>query len=224
MGEQVEVKEYQVEAEGVKPKRPRGRPKKIRRKERKRRPRKTNALRHSVLSRAAKKRCQDPEFRRKNLEALKRAREARKKNGPPRLGVPDGWTRETASAQRIKDAERAEAIIAKLIEQGMVDAINPDEYEKIVVKVGDKEHTVLVPKTDDAKAVTALREAMVHAISPLTGAKERPAYVRMVLDFTKKKPATDSNVNVGAEDWLTNALKDNAQTNDDDKSGADSAP
>jgi hypothetical protein len=67
-----------------------------------------------------------------------------------------------------------------------------------------------VPLTEAGMAEAALREAVIGALSPLTYSKDKLGHIRTVLEYTKKKPATDSNVNLSSEEWLEAALKDNA--------------
>jgi hypothetical protein len=136
---------------------------------------------------------------------MAKARAARK--GPARLGIPDGWTRDRADMQRVYDGIRAE---------GMAAETKPGDFELIVVEVAGKPIEVRVPKTEAGMAEAALREAVIGALSPLTHSKEKPTYIRTVLEWTKAKPAQTSNVNLNSEDWLDAALKDNASTYDED--------
>jgi hypothetical protein len=145
---------------------------------------------------------------------MAKARAARK--GPARLGIPDGWTRDRADMQRVYDGIRADLIIDKMKAEGMVDETKPGDFELIVVEVAGKPIEVRVPKTEAGMAEAALREAVIGALSPLTHSKEKPTYIRTVLEWTKAKPAQTSNVNLNSEDWLDAALKDNASTYDED--------
>ena len=198
----------------VKPKNKGGRPRKLKRKQRKRSSALTG-IRFEARSRIAKAVAARPEVRKKKLAALKKANEAnRARRSQPRLGVPDGWTRVKAEMQRVYDGIRADLLIDRMEAEGMVDATKPEDFEVMIVEVAGKPFEVRVPKTEDGMARAALREAVIGALSPLTHAAAKPTYIRTVLEWTKPKPAQTSNVNVNTEDWLDAALKDNATYND----------
>jgi hypothetical protein len=208
------------EEEEVKPKNKGGRPRKVLRKQRKKRVSPLNPLRLAVKRRAALKAHANPEFRKKNLAALAKATAARK--GPSRLGVPDGWTRGQADMQRVYDGIKADLLIDRMKAEGMVDETKPGDFEIVLVEYAGKMVEVRVPKTEAGMAEAALREAVIGALSPLTHSNSKPTYIRTVLEWTKPKPATTSNVNVSQEDWLAAALQDNNDAAEDE--GADSAP
>lgn len=205
-----------------------GRPRKNPRKERKRRPPTvTDKDRARHRKRYFKARFDNPDYKARNAAQLAeaRAKRAEEPERYSRLGVPDGWTREQADIQREFDRAKADLIMNRMIEEGMVEPIKPEDYEKVVVIVNGKETEVLVPITDEGKATLALREATIAAISPLTHADKRLGAIRTVLEWTKPKPAQTSNVNLNkSEDWLAAALKDNTGTNDGANPGASSAP
>jgi hypothetical protein len=211
----------EAKEEEVKPKNKGGRPRKVLRKQRAKRPPKSNPLRFAVRSRAQKKAAKNPETRKKQLAALAKARAARK--GPPRLGIPDGWTRDTAEMQRVYDGIKADLLIDRMKAEGMVDETKPGDFEILTVEVAGKKVEVRVPKTEAGMAEAALREAVIGALSPLTHSASKPTYIRTVLEWTKPKPAQTSNVNLNSEEWLTAALQDNS-TYDATDEGADSAP
>jgi hypothetical protein len=96
--------------------------------------------------------------------------------------------------------------------EGMIDGTKPDDYETCVVKVAGKDMLVRVPKTEAAMAEEALRQAVIGASVPLTHSKNHLGYIRTVLEWTKPKPASTSNVNLNSEEWLEAALKDNADS------------
>jgi hypothetical protein len=211
------------EEEEVKPKNKGGRPRKVLRKQRKKRVSPLNPLRLAVKRRAALKAHANPEFRKKNLAALAKATAARK--GPSRLGVPDGWTRERAEMQRVYDGIKADLLIDRMKAEGMVDETKPGDFEIVLVEYAGKMVEVRVPKTEAGMAEAALREAVIGALSPLTHGNAKPTYIRTVLEWTKPKPAQTSNVNLNSEDWLAAALQDNSSTYDaTDDEGATSAP
>jgi hypothetical protein len=194
-------------------KRKRGRPRKVQHKPRAKQPPKLPPLRHQARSRIVKALHKDPEYRAKILASLEKARAVLKRQGnSPRLGVPDGWTRGQADMQRVYDGLRADLILDRMKAEGMIDGTKPDDYETVVVRVAGKDVTVKVPKTEAAMAEEALRQAVIGAVSPLTHSKNHLGYVRTVLEWTKPKPASTSNVNLNSEEWLEAALKDNADS------------
>lgn len=192
-------------------KRKRGRPRKVQRKPRKKLPPKLPPLRHAARSRIVKALHKDPEYRAKNLAALEKAWAARRRNGPARTGVPDGWTRGQADMQRVYDGLKADLLMDRMKAEGMIDDTKPGDFEIVTVKVAGKDVEVRVPKTEAGIAEAALREAIVGALSPLTHASSRISYIRTALEWTKPKPASTSNVNLNSEEWLEAALKDNEQ-------------
>lgn len=212
--------EAKEEAE-VKPKNKGGRPRKVVRKKRTKRPSKLTGVRYEARSRINKASAANPETRKKKLAALAKARAARK---GPRIGVPDGWTRERADMQRVYDGIKADLLMDRMKAEGMIEQTKPGDYEVITVEVAGKPVEVRVPKTEAGMAEAALREAVIGALSPLTYQKDKLGHIRTVLEWTKPKPAQTSNVNVNTEDWLAAALEDNASYNDGNDEGADSAP
>lgn len=181
------------------------------------RPPKLSRRKHAKASRAAKKSYEDPLRYARAAINMAKARAARK--GPPRLGVPDGWTRGQAEMQRVYDGLRADLLLDRMKAEGMVDETKPGDFEIVIVDVGGKPVEVRIPITEAGMAQAALREALIGALSPLTYSKDKLGHIRTVLEYTKKKPATDSNVNLSSEEWLEAALKDN----DGNGSGEDSA-
>ena len=200
----------EAKEEEVTPKNKGGRPK--RKIFRTKRPPKSSRRKFRVRSKAAKKSYEDPDRLERARQHIIKARLARK--GSPRLGTPDGWTRGEADMQRVYDGLRADLLIDRMKAEGMVDETKPGDFEIVIVKVGDKDVEVKVPKTEAGMAEAALREACIGALSPLTYAKDKLGHIRTVLEYTKKKPATDSNVNLSSEEWLEAALKDNTDSGD----------
>ncbi|MBR1173892.1 hypothetical protein JQ617_08000 [Bradyrhizobium sp. KB893862 SZCCT0404] len=147
--------------------------------------------------------------------------EARTEAGQSRARVPNGWTRVQVDVQEVYDGIRADLIMDRMKAEGMIDQTQPGDFETVTVEVNGLPVEVRVPKTEAGMAQAALREAIIGAISPLTPRKDQVAYIRTVLEWTKKKPATDSNVNLKSEEWLEAALKDNDGY---EGSGEDSAP
>lgn len=171
----------------------------------------------AVARRAAKKAFEDPAHYARQLQIMAKARRARK--GSPRLGIPDGWTRERAEMQRMYDGIRADLLIDRMKAEGMVEQTKAGDFEIIEVEHGGKKIEVRIPKSESAIAEAALREAVIGALSPLTWTKDKLGYIRTALEYTKAKPAQTINQNHSAEDWLADALKDNAQTYDADRDG-----
>lgn len=107
----------------------------------------------------------------------------RKNPGRPK-GVPDGYTKET---------------IAPLREQAKKDA------EKVVKIMSDKYNI------EDEYQKEALSTA-VEVMRLVGETRERLAAARLVLDFTKSKPASKSNVSISkAEDFLASLLQEDEQ-------------
>src|SRR5206468_3016425 len=77
-------------------------------------------------------------------------------------GVPWGMNRAQAEEAWAKARDRAEEFFSTMVEKGIVPEIDPADYERVLLTDdAGKVHTVLVPKTDEAKAAVALKEAMV---------------------------------------------------------------
>lgn len=212
----------QTKEEEVKPKNKGGRPRKVQRKPRAKRSPKLSGIRFEARSRIAKAAAANPETRKKKLAALAKANAARK--GAPRLGVPDGWTRDTAMMQRVYDGIKADLLMDRMKAEGMIEQTKPGDFDIVIVEVAGKPVEVRVPKTEAGMAEAALREAVIGALSPLTYAKDKLGHIRTVLEWTKPKPAQTSNVNVNSEDWLAAALEDNSTYNDSDDEGATGTP
>lgn len=124
-------------------------------------------------------------------EALKRAwqdpvkaeRMRIKKRGS-RLGVPDGI--------RKKDVlplwEKAKSLGRKFIE---------------LMEDHDLVEKTPIPGSEAEMAKAALEEAFVRAVGPMTDAKTRAQYLRLVLEFTKAKPESKTKLTLDkSEEWL----------------------
>ena len=98
-----------------------------------------------------------------------------------RIGIPDGWGYygQEAAELRAEKHEEAIRIVELMIEQDLI----PDDV--------------------------AAQEALTYAVSVVrdgktNGTRERLQAARMVLDFTKTKPASNANVTLNtAEDFLS---------------------
>lgn len=104
----------------------------------------------------------------------------RKNPGRP-VGVPDGHTKETIAPVREQAKKDAKKVVKIMTEKYNIE----DEYQK--------------------EALTTAVEVM-----RLDGqSRERLAAARLVLDFTKSKPASKSDVSISrAEDFLASLLTD----------------
>lgn len=132
-----------------------------------------------------------------------------------RLGVPDGMNREQAEAAWADARTRAEEMFKQMVDKGIVADVSPEDFERVLLKLEDgSEQIVLVPKTDDAKASVALKEAMVMAIGPMCNQQTKLSAINTVLKFTKSPPATKLEVSK-SEDLLAAALADIKNENGD---------
>ncbi len=110
-----------------------------------------------------------------------------------RTGIPDGMTKKTVAPLWAKARQQADRFIQKMTDEGIL----PE---------------VLIPDSDDAKAVAALREATVLALGP-SDKQLKLAAIRTVLEWTRSKPATKSLINVNSsEDWLAEIAADNERS------------
>ena len=109
----------------------------------------------------------------------------RKNAGRP-SGVPDGHTKESIEIQRNQAKKDAKKVLQIMKDNG-------EDFE-------------------DIRAEEAL-EAAVEIMRTEGGARDRLSAARLVLDFTKQKPVTKSDVTVGkAEDFLENLLAEEEQS------------
>lgn len=124
-----------------------------------------------------------------------------------RRGIPDGMNRAQADEAWAKARARAEEFYEDMVEKGIAPELSADDFERVPVQVGDKVEIVLVPKTDEAKAAVALKEAMVMALGPIGNMQSKLGAINTVLKFTKSPPAQKVEVSK-AEDLLAAALAD----------------
>lgn len=105
-----------------------------------------------------------------------------------RDGIPNGWTRQEATAARLKAAEQAKRIVDKMIEE-----------------------KVFAPDCKEAREAMEALVAVVRAKklrpddkgSPLVPLSEVTKASKTILEFTQRKPLTSSAVTIkSAEDWL----------------------
>jgi hypothetical protein len=110
----------------------------------------------------------------------------RKNAGRPK-GVPDGHTAETIKPIREQAKKDAKKVVEIMSEKFNIE----DEYQKEALK-------------------TAVEVMRVDGQS-----RERLAAARLVLDFTKSKPASKSDVSIHkAEDFLASLLVEDEQTDE----------
>jgi hypothetical protein len=139
----------------------------------------------------------DPEHRARQSIARKELIARRKAEGNPirfgRLGIPDGMRRLEADLVWAVSAKLARLDMAELKQAGVLDGA-------------------------DAKAEEALQAALEVMRSPMKQA-DRLAAARLVLDFTKAKPASKTDLTINkAEEWLSSVVADNAQSRSSDAS------
>lgn len=136
-----------------------------------------------------------PEFRAR-MKARDENRSALMKAHPERFfrrGVPDGMRKVEADQKWSEARILADKVVQKMKDEGFLPQ-------------------VAVPDTDDAKAEAALKEACVLALGP-TEQRTKLGALRVVLEFTKKKPASSSEMTLnGAADWLNAVAADAAKS------------
>ena len=138
---------------------------------------------------------QDPEWRAKQIEHLNKAREKSRKGGI-RYGVPDGMRRHQAKWFWRQAKFEATLTIKKLEAAGIISA--------------DEEHA---------------KEALHTALTVMRGPQNqgtRLAAAKLVLEYTKAKPAQKQEVTINkAEEWLEAVVADaKAQAQPREDSGA----
>tara|TARA_R110001592_G_scaffold167052_1_gene402379 strand:- start:9765 stop:10268 length:504 start_codon:yes stop_codon:yes gene_type:complete len=116
-----------------------------------------------------------------------------RKNGGRPKGVPDGYRKETIEPLRAKAKKEAQEVTKIMSEKYNIE----DEYQKEALST----------------AVEVMR---------LVGeTRERLAAARLVLDFTKSKPASKSDVSISkAEDFLASLLIEEEQTDEQETDGS----
>ena len=107
-----------------------------------------------------------------------------RKNGGRPKGVPDGYRKETIEPIRRKVKAEAKELVSIMAEQYNIE----DDYAKAALET----------------AVEVMREPGNN--------RERVAAARLVLDFTKERPTSKSEVAISkAEDFLASLLDDAAE-------------
>jgi len=148
--------------------------------------------RRKRLLKKRRKTQRTPEGRRRKRAAIKKRAETKARtgiHGGRQLGQFDGYTPEESNAIWAAAELQAKEDMEKLIEAGVVD---PNEE----------------------KANEALEAALTVMRTP-GGARDTLQAARLVLDFTRAKPAAKSEVTVKtAEDWLAAVTKDAISSNE----------
>jgi hypothetical protein len=138
------------------------------------------------ISQKLKELWADPVWREQQLVKL-RASAAKRKGKPGRLGVPDGMRKAEAMEKWAEVKESAKQTMAELEKAGLLDEMPTEAREAL----------------DTALQVMRMPQDQ----------KLKLAAARLVLDFTKSKPASKSIVAVDeAEAWLSKIAEDNADS------------
>jgi hypothetical protein len=101
---------------------------------------------------------------------------------------------------------QAEEVFRDMVEKNVIADVSPDDFELVLVELQGTVKQVLVPKTDEGKAASAIKELAVLALGPIPQ-RDKLGALKTLLEFTKAKPTTKVEVNK-AEDVLAAALKD----------------
>jgi hypothetical protein len=139
-------------------------------------------------SSALKEKWKDPEFR-------ERMRNRPRPTWGRIGGVPDGMRHPEASQLWALARKKASYVMSELEKEGIV------HFDPNV--------------TDDQMARKALEEAFAMVVSPLGDSKLRHSAMRTVLEWTKAKPATKTQLNINsAEEWLKEVVNDHRASSD----------
>lgn len=152
----------------------------------------------SPASKRLKELWADPEWRAKHTEINRRIIRERAERGTDRhrFGVPDGMRKKEAQRRWAKAERSAKKTMAELKETKALDGL-------------------------DEKAEEALTSAIAVMRSP-SNQTVKLAAARLVLDFTKAKPASKSEITLNkAEAWLKQIAADNDADEEDDNTSGD---
>lgn len=164
-------------------------------------------LKKPRLSAAFKALWANPEWREKTVAAMRAAATRRDPTKNYRRGVPDGMRKEEADAHWAKARQKAQEFHKIMAEAGIVEDLDA-ELVAAFAAAGDAREKV-EGLTEEQMASLALREAMVQVLSPLSHAQTRNQAIRTVLEWTKSKPASKTDVRVNnAEAWLASVVED----------------
>lgn len=151
----------------------------------------------------------DPEFKARHSAAIK-ASHAADPDKYSRLGVPNGYTRETIAPVWEQVEELADRFIQIMQDKGEL----PDDVVELINDDGEIK-TVTVPATDDGMAKAALRQAFVLAVGPVDKKIQIQA-INTVLNFTRAKPESKTKLTLNkAEDFLDEILKGDGEAQGD---------
>lgn len=134
----------------------------------------------------------DPETRERWLAQRAMKRELRKHTykKPSRIGVPDGMRKDEAVALWDKAKAEAKRFIQIMTDKGLV-------------------NDVVIPGSEEEMAKNVLENAYAMAVGPLTDAKTRAGYQRLVLEYTKAKPESKSKLTLeNSAEWLSALAQD----------------
>jgi hypothetical protein len=157
-----------------------------------------------AASEALRKKWQDPEYR---AQKTKFNREVLPVKRPTRVGVPNGMTRAQAEPLWEQARKDADLLMAQFEKEGRIEFKSTPVEQEEALPNG--------MHTDAEMARLVLREALVLALSPLKDVQTKATAARIVLEWTKPKPATKSELKLqGEEAWLAEVLEDHhAATN-----------
>lgn len=166
--------------------------KKARKKKRKSSPRPTRyrgRLKRPGTAEAQRKLWADPEWRAQMTKKRQEQAKRRKAEGSVgRYGVPDGMRKAQADQLNQAASESAKETMSELKQTGVLDGLDPRSEQAL--------------------------ETAVKIMRAPGDKKVKLAAARLVLDFTKSKPASKSDITVNkAEEWLAAV----AAQNDGDK-------
>jgi hypothetical protein len=177
----------------------------------------------SGASEALKKKWEDPEYRAKETERLRAM--ARNPNRRSRVGIPDGMRSAEAEKLWEQAREKAAYIMDRLEKEGVISFKTFTEIEgcsPLVDKETARAYDAMIraggPYTDEEMAKSALRQTLAIVFSPLTNEQLRTAAFRTVLEWTRARPVTRTQLTINsAEEWLREVVSDYQATSADQR-------
>lgn len=148
----------------------------------------------SKFAQTMRDRWKDPAYRQRLEEKVFGPRR-RGEIPPARHRVPDGHTKETAAVMFAEAAKKAEFVLAKLKEKGVVDFSN-------------------LPTSDADRAEMALKECLTIGMSE-SATQYRIAALSQVLKYCRPVERKSRITVESAEAWLAEAIADNEEDSDD---------
>lgn len=158
----------------------------------------------------------DPEWRERTLAAQRAGLAKVDPAKNYRRGVPDGMRKAEAEALWAKARAKAQELHQIMVDNDLVAPIDDDTIPlRAAAESAVRESVETL--TDEQKGSLALREAMVMVLSPLSHAQTKNQAIRTVLEWTKSKPPSKTDVRVNDQEaWLEKVVKD-AVTPDGDR-------